>query len=66
MGVLSWLRLRRSADKRDERRSLVRAPGPVSDRLEEIRKAAAADLAEIAKDNKYFSPDSPGNGDDGI
>ena len=59
MGILSWLRSLRSADiPEDEPNSLIkyRYEDPA---LEEVEKAAAADVAAVEEDAKFFGPDSP-------
>ena len=44
--------------------SLVRTRGPESARQAEVEKDAAADVAAIEQDDKYFSPDAPANEDE--
>lgn len=44
--------------------SLVRTRGPESARQEEIEREAAADVAAIQQDDKYFSPDAPADQDE--
>ncbi len=44
--------------------SLVRTRGPGSARQQEIEQDAAADVAAIEQDDKYFSPDAPANQDE--
>jgi hypothetical protein len=59
MGILSWFRSLRSADiPEDEPNSLIkyRYEDPA---LEEVEKAAAADVAAVEEDAKFFGPDSP-------
>ena len=59
MGIRSWLRSLRSADvPEDEPNSLIkyRYEDPA---LEEVEKAAAADVAAVEEDAKFFGPDSP-------
>lgn len=58
MGILSWLGFRRPGRLR-----LVRS-GPDKPRIEEIKTAAAEDVARVEEDDKYFDPDSPGNQED--
>ncbi len=50
MGILSWFR---------PRKSLVRT-NVESEKLQRLEEAAAADVAAIEQDDKYFDPDSPG------
>jgi hypothetical protein len=52
MGILSWFR----------RKSLVRT-NVESEKLQRVEDAAAADVAAIEQDDKYFDPDSPGQQD---
>jgi hypothetical protein len=68
MGILSWFRsLRssslRSSDVADEPHSLVRYhyDDPA---FEEREKAAAADVAAVEEDAKYFGSDSPADQDE--
>jgi len=35
-------------------------------RDEELKRAAAADVARIEQDDKYFGPDSPGSEEDDL
>jgi hypothetical protein len=44
--------------------SLVRDRGPEDARDQEIQREAAADVAEIEQDDKYFSPDTPADNDE--
>ncbi len=44
--------------------SLVRARGSGSTRQQEIEREAAADVAAVEQDDKYFSPDAPANQDE--
>jgi hypothetical protein len=46
--------------------TLVRDSGRDSRTSEEIKRAAAADVARVEEDDKYFGPDSPGNQDDDL
>ncbi len=41
-----------------------RSPGTLSAHSNEIKKAAAADVAAIEEDDKYVSPDAPGRDED--
>ncbi len=58
MGIFSWLRRRRSADQPERRLSLIRSR-PEDPKFEEIEREAAADVAEVEKDAKYFGGDTP-------
>jgi hypothetical protein len=71
MGIFSWFRSRftsyRSrvpAGRPGPPRSLLAQPGHDSPRSEAIKKAAAADVARIEQDDKYFGPDSPADQDE--
>ena len=55
MGIFSWFR----------RKSLVRI-NVESPKLKRIQKAAAADVAAVREDDKYFDPNSPGQQEDDL
>jgi hypothetical protein len=67
MGLLSWFRSRRSPDAADTPgdggHSLIklRYEDPA---YEPIEEAAAADVARVEEDDKYFSSDSPAKQDE--
>lgn len=63
MGVFSWFRSRKSADRPGKHRSLIRTryDTPKQRKKDE---AAAADIARVQQDDKYFSPDSPAKHED--
>jgi len=64
MGILSWFRSLRSADiPEDEPNSLIkyRYEDPA---YEQVEKAAAADVAAVEEDDKFFGPDSPASQDE--
>ncbi len=63
MGILSWFRSLRSQDIPDEQPSLVRLRYEDPD-LEETEEAAAADVAAVERDDKYFGRDAPANQDE--
>jgi hypothetical protein len=44
--------------------SLVRSRGPESVRQQEVQRDAAADVARIRQDDKYFDPRAPANEDE--
>jgi len=44
--------------------SLIRTRGPGTARQRQVEQDAAADVAAIEQDDKYFSPDAPANQDD--
>jgi hypothetical protein len=74
MGIFSWFGSRRFSRFRSRvpaggpgrPHSLVANPGHDSRRAEEIKRAAAADVARVREDDKYFGPDSPGDQDDDL
>jgi hypothetical protein len=43
--------------------SLVEDRGPEPPRQEEVQQDAAKDVAEVERDDQYFSPDAPANQD---
>ena len=64
MGILSWFRSRRSSGAPDSgAHSLIKLryedPG-----FEPIEEAAAADVARVEEDDKYFGSDSPAKQDE--
>jgi hypothetical protein len=66
MGILSWFRSLRSADvadEPDEPHSLIRYRYEDPD-FEETEEAAAADVAAVEEDAKYFGSDSPADKDE--
>ncbi len=62
MGILSWFRSLRSTDVEDEPHSLIRYRYEDPD-FEETEQAAAADVAAVEEDAKYFGPNSPADQD---
>ena len=62
MGILSWFRSLRSTDVPDAPHSLIRDRYEDAD-LQEIQEAAAADVARVEQDDKFFGPNSPANQD---
>ena len=68
MGLRSWFRNRELDD--DEPgwfQRLVMPRGRPDPKLDELKRAAAADVAEMeAEDRKYFRQDSPGNVEDDL
>jgi hypothetical protein len=67
MGILSWFRSRRAPDDAGDpgsgQQSLLkyRYEDPS---FEPIAEAAAADVARVEEDDKYFGSDSPAKGDE--
>ena len=53
MGIFSWFGSRKSADKPDKPRSLIRTRYETP-KQEKIDEAAAADVARVEEDDKYF------------
>jgi hypothetical protein len=65
MGIRYWFRSLRSADALDEPQSLIkyRYEDPA---FEPVEEAAAADVATVEEDAKYFGTDSPGSNPDDL
>jgi hypothetical protein len=64
MGIRSWFRSLRSADAQDdEPHSLIKYRYEDPD-FEPVEEAAAADVATVEEDAKYFGSDSPGSNPD--
>jgi len=63
MGILCWFRSLRSPDIPDEQHSLLRLRYEDPD-FEETEDAAAADVAAVEEDDKYFGRDAPANKDE--
>jgi hypothetical protein len=63
MGILSWFRSLRSSDVSDEPHSLIRSR-PEDPDFEEIERAAAADVAAVEEDDKYFGSGSRADRDE--
>ena len=63
MGIRSWFRSRSSSDPPEEEHSLIklRYEDPA---FEETERAAAADVAAVEEDDKYFDKDAPANQDE--
>ena len=68
MGVLSWFRNRELGNELGWFQRLVMPRGHRPDpKLDEIKRAAAADVAEMeAEDRKYFRQDGPGKIEDDL
>jgi hypothetical protein len=71
MGIFSrfrsrftWYRAHVPAGRPGAPRSLLAQPGHDSPRSEAIKRAAAADVARVEQDDKYFGPDSPADQDE--
>ena len=66
MGILSWFRSLRSSDGPDDEdrtHSLIKHRNEDSS-FEPTERAAAADVAAVEEDAKYFGSDSPANQDE--
>ena len=63
MGIRSWFRSLKSADTPDEEHSLIKLRYEDPD-FEPTEEAAAADVAAVEEDAKYFGPDSPASQDE--
>jgi hypothetical protein len=66
MGIFSRFGTRKPADEGGWLRRLVVPTGHRGPKTEEIQRAAAADVAQIREDDKYFSPDAPGDEEDDL
>jgi len=69
MGIRSWFRSRSSPDASEEpdvpeeKHSLIKLRYEDPD-FEETERAAAADVAAVEEDDKYFGKDSPASQDE--
>ncbi len=63
MGILSWFRSLRSTDAPDEPPSLIRYR-PEDPDFQETQEAAAADVAAVEQDDRYFGSDSTASQDE--
>ena len=64
MGIRSWLRSLRSEDPPDDEPiSLIKYRYEDPD-FESVEEAAAADVAAVEEDDKYFGKDSPASQDE--
>jgi len=66
MGIRSWFTSYWSQDSPRRRGSLVISRRRDQPKLEEVKRAAAADVAAIEEDDKYFGRDAPANQDEGL
>jgi hypothetical protein len=67
MGILSWFRTRELGNEPSWFRRLVMPRGRPDPKLDELKRAAAADVAEMeAEDRKYFRQDGPGKIEDDL
>jgi len=67
MGIFSWFRSRWiTEDAEDDEPSLVFRNEEDDPDLNEIRRAAAEDVAAVERDDKFFGRDAPANQDEGL
>lgn len=72
MGIFSWFSDRFASSRSPEepgwmRRWLIPGAGRHDPKLDEIKRAASADVAEMEKENrKYFRQDGPGRREDDL
>ena len=67
MGILSWFRTRELGSEPSWFSRLVMPRGRPDPKLDELKRAAAADVAEMeAEDRKYFRQDGPGKIEDDL
>ncbi|MGD0606219.1 MAG: hypothetical protein ABSA53_21865 [Streptosporangiaceae bacterium] len=66
MGIFSWFRSRWVTEEPDDRHSLIQRNEEDDPELDEIRRAAAEDVAAVEQDDKFFGRDAPANQDEGL
>jgi hypothetical protein len=66
MSIFSWFRSRWTTEEPDERHSLILRNQEYDPELDEVRRAAAADVAAVEQDDKFFGRDAPANQDEGL
>jgi hypothetical protein len=67
MGIFSWFRSRWVTEEpEDDEPSLVYLNDEDDPDLDEVRRAAAADVAAVEQDDKFFGRHSPANQDEGL
>jgi hypothetical protein len=64
MGIFSWLS--RWREDPSERHSLIFRNDEDDPEFDEVRRAAAADVAAVEQDDKFFGPNAPANRDEGL
>ena len=64
MGIFSWLS--RWREDPSERHTFVFRNDEDAPEFDEVRRAAAADVAAVEQDDKFFGPNSPASQGDGI
>jgi hypothetical protein len=65
MGIFSWLSRWRD-DPSAGRTTLIFRNDEDDPEFDEVRRAAAADVAAVEQDDKFFGPNSPADQGDGI
>jgi len=65
MGIFSWLSRWRD-DPSAERRTLIFRNDEDDPEFDEVRRAAAADVAAVEQDDKFFGRNAPANQDEGL
>jgi hypothetical protein len=66
MGIFSWFRSRWTTEEPDNGHSLILLNQEDDPELDEVRQAAAADVAAVEQDDKFFGRDAPANQDEGL
>jgi hypothetical protein len=66
MGIFSWFRSRWTTEEPDDQHSLILRNQEDDPELDEIRRAAAADVAAVEQDDRFFGRDAPANQDEGL
>ncbi len=66
MGFFARFRFRSSAEEPGWLRRWVMPPGHDDPEIDRLKRAAAADVAEVEEDQKHFDPNGPGQQDDGF
>jgi hypothetical protein len=66
MGLFSRFRSQGSAEEPNWVRRWVMPTGRDDPETDSIKRAAAADVAEVEEDREYFSPDGPGRQEDDL
>jgi hypothetical protein len=64
MGILSWFRSRSSQDISDDDRHSLTKYRYEDPAFEPVEEAAAADVARVEEDAKYFGDDTPADYDE--
>jgi hypothetical protein len=64
MGISSWFGARGAARRQNWLRRLVMPTGHDDPQIEERKRVAAADVAELEEDDRHSDPDGPGRDPD--